>query len=345
MTTPAASFRLGFFTRLVDDVPAPEIYARALETFGLAEELGYEVGWVAQHHAHQEGGLPSPLVLLAAVAARNARIRLATGIITLPLEQPIRVAEDAAVLDAISGGRVELGFGSGSAPVAFTIFGKQHEKRHELYERGFEAIENALAGKPLVPDGPALFPPAPGLADRIWEATFRPEGGVRAGEHGHGLLLSRTQPRPPGNPYMPLPEIQTPIVDAYYASFRARSLFSAPRISLSRSVYVAPARAEALADAENGLRRHAKAIGRREGLSTEMTNEELLKRGDIHLGTPEEVAASLRRDPLLARATDLMIQVHPVDPSHEKTLRSLRLFATEVAPALGWRPSHQGGSA
>ena len=340
MTTPAAPFRLGFFTRLVDDVPAPEVYARALETFALAEELGYEVGWVAQHHAHQEGGLPSPLVLLAAVAARTERIRLATGIITLPLEQPIRVAEDAAVLDALSGGRVELGFGSGSAPVAFTIFGKEHEKRHELYEQGFEALENALAGNPLVPDGPALFPPAPGLVDRIWEATFRPEGGVRAGENGHGLLLSRTQPRPPGNPYMPLHEIQSPIVDAYYASFRSAT--TTPRISLSRSVYVAPTRAEALVDAENGLRRHAKAIGRREGLSTEMTNEELLKRGDIHIGTPEEVAASLSRDPLLARATDLMIQVHPVDPSHEKPLRSLKLFATEVAPALGWQ---QGGSA
>src|SRR5688572_4463765 len=108
MTQPPTPFRLGFFTRLVDDVPAAEVYARALETFETAEELGYEVGWVAQHHAHQEGGLPSPLVFLAAAAARTERIRLATGIITLPLEQPIRVAEDAAVLDEISGGRVEL---------------------------------------------------------------------------------------------------------------------------------------------------------------------------------------------------------------------------------------------
>lgn len=324
--------RLGFFTRLVDEADPPEIYRRALETFDLAEELGYEVGWVAQHHAHQEGGMPSPLLFLAAVAARTRRIRLATGIITLPLEQPLRVAEDAAVLDAISGRRVELGFGSGSAPVAFTVLGKDHANRHALYEEGFAALEQALSGEPLIPDGPALFPPAPGLKERIWEATFRPEGGARAGKHGHGLLISRTQPRPPGNPYMPLSEIQTPIVGAYHAACRETG--TTPRISLSRSVYVAPTRAEALTDAENGLRRHARAVGRREGLSTDMTNEELLKRGDIHIGTPAEVAASLRGDPLMACATDLMIQVHPVDPSHENTLRSLRLFMKEVAPAL-----------
>src|SRR5436305_13851961 len=101
MTAPSTNtIRLGFFTRLVDEVSGPEKYARALETFRLAEQLGFEVGWVAQHHAHQEGGLPSPLVLLAAAAASTQRIRLATGIITPPLEQPLRLADDPAVHDA-----------------------------------------------------------------------------------------------------------------------------------------------------------------------------------------------------------------------------------------------------
>ena len=118
--------RLGLFTRLLADTPAAlpaQVYRNATEQFVEAERLGFDVGWVAQHHFDaEEGGLPSPLVFLAGVAAHTARIRLATGIITAALEDPVRVAEDAAVLDAVSGGRVELGLGSGGSTDAFTAF-------------------------------------------------------------------------------------------------------------------------------------------------------------------------------------------------------------------------------
>ena len=60
-----------------------------------------------------------------------------------------------------------------------------------------------------------------------------------------------------------------------------------------------------------------------------------------HIGSPDDMIASLRADALLPRATDLILQVHPVDPPHDKTLRSLELIATEVAPALGWRPAKE----
>lgn len=109
-----APLRLGVFSRLVDQVEPAEIYARGLSLFQTAEELGFDVGWVAQHHAHKEGGLPSPLVFLSAAAARTSRLRLATGIITLPLEHPLRLAEDAAVLDVLAGGDSS----SASGPVA-----------------------------------------------------------------------------------------------------------------------------------------------------------------------------------------------------------------------------------
>src|SRR5260221_142259 len=116
-TDERSPFRLGVFTRLVDQVDPAEVYGRGLSLFTTAEELGFDVGWVAQHHAHREGGLPAPLVFLAFAAARTTRLKLATGIITLPLEHPMRLAEDAAVLDVLSNGRLELGFGTGGNEV------------------------------------------------------------------------------------------------------------------------------------------------------------------------------------------------------------------------------------
>src|SRR4051812_20255025 len=116
--------RLGFFTRLLDDASPGERYRLAAEQIVHAEANGFDSAWVAQHHfSRDEGGLPAPFVFLSYVAALTSRIRLGTGIVTLPLEQPIRAAEDAAVLHLLSGGRLELGVGSGGTPSSFTAFG------------------------------------------------------------------------------------------------------------------------------------------------------------------------------------------------------------------------------
>jgi putative FMN-dependent luciferase-like monooxygenase len=337
-------FRLGVFTRLVDRVDPAEIYARGLSLFTTAEELGFDVGWVAQHHAHKEGGLPAPLVFLAYAAARTTRLTLATGIITLPLEHPMRLAEDAAVLDALSAGRLELGFGTGGNDVVFALFDRQLDNRQADYEHGFTIVRDALSGKPLLPDGPALWPPATRLSSTIWEAAMSVPAAIRTGEHATRLLLARTavRPTPPDaggvSARQPLGEAQTPLVEAYLAHYASTD--ATPRIGLSRSIYVAETRAEALADAEPGMRRFAQVAANRPGFSSQLTLEELLAVADVHIGTPDDVIASLRADPLLSLATDLILQVHPMDPSHEQTLRSLRLIATEVAPALGWRPAH-----
>ncbi|VTN08786.1 Alkanal monooxygenase alpha chain [Raoultella terrigena] len=112
--------RLGFFTRLLDDAAPKERYRLATEQIRHAERLGFDSAWIAQHHFHEhEGGLPSPLVFLAHAAAHTERIRLGTAIITLPMEDPLRVAEDAAVLDLLADGRLEVGFGSGGTPTSF----------------------------------------------------------------------------------------------------------------------------------------------------------------------------------------------------------------------------------
>ncbi len=336
----AVPFRLGFFTRLVDDVAPAQVYARALDLFETAEALGFDTGWVAQHHAHKEGGLPSPLVFLSMAAARTKQLKLATGIITLPLENPVRLAEDAAVLDILSEGRLELGFGTGGNEVVFSIFDHNLENRHADYDRAFTAVRAALLGQALTPGGPVLFPPAEErLASTIWEAAMSVESAIRAGEHGSGLLLARTALRPTpagsGVPRLSLGEAQLPIVEAYFKNWTC--VGTAPRIGLSRSLYVAPTRAEALSDAAEGMQRYAQLLSRRGGFTPGLSIEEMLARSDVHIGAPEDVIASLQADPLLADATDLILQVHPIDPSPEKTLRSLELIATEVAPALGWR--------
>lgn len=329
-------FRLGVFTRLVDRVAPSEIYARGLNLIEHAEQLGFDTAWIAQHHAHFEGGLPSPLVFLAAAAQRTRRITLATGIITLPLEQPLRLAEDAAVLDVLSGGRFELGFGSGANEVVFSILGQRFAERQENYDRAYAEVTRALAGEPLMPDGPTLFPTAPRLLSTMWEAAMSIGSSVRAGEHGTRLLLARTNARTPETEGMHLGEVQRAYVDAYLSHYRGSE--EPPRIGLSRSAYVAPTRAEAFADAEIGMRRHAEVLAKRTGQRLDLSTEELLRRQDVHIGTPSDVVESLRADPLLQQATDLILQVHPVDPPHEKTLQSFAMIATEVAPALGRHP-------
>jgi putative FMN-dependent luciferase-like monooxygenase len=328
---------LAFFTRLLDAAPAAERYRLAAEQIAHAEQLGFDAAWVAQHHFHEhEGGLPSPFVFLGHLAARTSRIRLGTGIVTLPLELPVRVAEDAIVLDLLSSGRLELGVGNGGNPTAFAGFELDDAHRNDLFVRNLARLRGALAGKPI-PGGDTLYPSQPTLADRIWQATFSASGGARAGLAGDGLMLSRTQPRPPESPHATLAELQDPIIDAYLAALPPGR---APRIVASRSVFVAETRADALRLADLGLRTAVRRFIDRGHRVPGDKLSDLVKAFDVHVGTPQEVIASLRADRTLARVTDLAVQVHSIDPPHPWILRSIELVAREVAPAFGWRPAH-----
>ncbi|MFJ4653124.1 putative FMN-dependent luciferase-like monooxygenase [Nocardia sp. NPDC088792] len=326
--------RLGFFTRLVRtdaSEDAATVYGQALEQIALAERLGYETAWVAQHHLDaQEGGLPSPFVFLAHAAALNSRIRLGTAIVTLALEDPIRVAEDAAVLDVLSGGRLELGFGAGGSKHAFELFGLAGADRQQVYADKLARVTDALAGRPLTGER-ELNPPARQLRNRLWQATFSPGGARRAGLAGDGLLLSKAQPRDPAAPDAPLWEIQQALVDAYLDALPSGV---EPRIGASRGVFVADSHDEAAALAEQGAVRFLELVRRNGGIDTAETVAEVLR--DSVVGTPDEVVEQLSADVALRHSTDFIVQVHPVDPGHEATLRSIELIATKVAPRLGW---------
>jgi putative FMN-dependent luciferase-like monooxygenase len=333
--------RLGFFTRLLDRTNPANRYRLATEQIVLAEACGFDSAWVAQHHFHEdEGGLPAPFVFLSQVAARTSSIRLGTGIVTLPLENPIRVAEDASVLNLISGGRLELGMGSGGTPSAFAAFGLDSAERGTIFERHLAIVRNALAGQPLAGDD-SLYPPAPQLIDRIWQATFSVEGGMRAGKAGDGLMLSRTQPRPKDAPRLSLADLQHPIVDAYLAALPPGR---EPRILGSRTLFVADDRDEALRFADVGLRRIIDPFLAAGFVLPGASLADLIAAFDVHVGTPDDVIASLRADSTLERVTDLVFQVHSVDPPHPYILRSIELTANRVAPALGWEPANAARS-
>jgi putative FMN-dependent luciferase-like monooxygenase len=329
--------RLGYFTRLLDDVPPGERYRNAIAQFVRAEELGYDTVWVAQHHFHaDEGGLPSPFVLLAHAAAQTSRIRLATGIVTLPLEAPLRVAEDAAVLSVLSEGRFELGIGSGGTASSFPPFGHAPEDRPAIYAAHKATLLDALAGEVLTTDGGALYPAAPGLPDTLWEATFSASGARRIGAEGHGLMLSRTQPRREYTGRGSAHD-QIEIVDAYIDALPPGV---DPRVMASRSVLVVDTEVEAQRWRALGIARSRSMLAAQGvGIPDDVDDLELAEYLDLHVGTPEQVLASLRNDPILPRASDIVFQPHPVDPPHEVVLRSLELIAQHIGPELGWAPS------
>jgi alkanesulfonate monooxygenase SsuD/methylene tetrahydromethanopterin reductase-like flavin-dependent oxidoreductase (luciferase family) len=149
-------------------------------------------------------------------------------------------------------------------------------------------------------------------------------------------MLSRTQPRPPETPHATLAELQEPIIDAYLAALPPGR---APRIVASRSVFVAESRADAMRLADIGLRAAVRRFLDRGHRVSGNKLFDLIRAFDVHVGTPQEVIASLRADRTLARVTDLAVQVHSIDPPHPWILRSVELVAQEVAPAFGWRPA------
>ncbi|HLW18600.1 MAG TPA: LLM class flavin-dependent oxidoreductase [Actinomycetota bacterium] len=125
-------FGLGQFTLQIppwDKRTHAELYADTLELAGWAEDAGFDSFWLAEHHAASDGYIPSTLPFLAAVAARTRTIELGTAVLLAPFHDPLRIAEDAAVVDNISNGRLNLGLGLGWAPEEYRMFRAQQKGR------------------------------------------------------------------------------------------------------------------------------------------------------------------------------------------------------------------------
>lgn len=326
-------FRLGFLTHLEGAGDPRRIYQETLELFVAADQLGFDVVWVAQHHFKERSGcLPSPFPFLAVAAERTRRLRLGTSIVILPLEHPLRVAEDAAVMDILSGKRLELGVGSGGDAAEFQAFGVETAQRHTLTTDGLHLLQKALRGEPLGNSGQRLQPPAPTLIDRLWQSALSSRGAEYVAQQGVGLMLSRAA----WGHDEPTDQVQLPVAHAYRACWNGQA--APPRIGLSRGIYPATDRATALTELRTGVMQSAEAMVKQGNLPPGRTLEEYCGRMHIAYGHPEEVTATLASDQVLPYTTDLILQFNPVKPPLAQSIRMLEQIATEIAPALGWQP-------
>src|SRR4051794_40918956 len=115
--------------------PWRDFYPQMLDRIVAAEELGCDAAWFTEHHFFEDGYLTQPLTFAAAVAARTKRMRVGTGIVLGALRRPVQLAEEAVVVDLISGGRVELGIGAGYRIPEYEAFGQDLAKRFMLTDR------------------------------------------------------------------------------------------------------------------------------------------------------------------------------------------------------------------
>lgn len=166
------------------------LQATALEQACVADQLGFTSLWLAEHHFHTLGTVANPAVLLAAMAQRTSRLRLGPAVSVLPLRNPIHVAEDYALVDLVSGGRLNMGVGSGSRPLEFAGFGIDFESRRELFDQNLMALREhwrtARPGehRPSSLHVPSLQSPAP----PIYVSTMHEQGAHAIGLHGDSML-------------------------------------------------------------------------------------------------------------------------------------------------------------
>lgn len=133
--------------------PKSALYEAAMEMAAWADRAGFDFVEVSEHHGSEDGYLPSPVVLAAAFAARTKNIRIRLTMITLPFNHPLRIAEDIAVLDIISNGRIQAGFAGGYVPHEFTMFGVERRQRGRIVEQSVDVIKRAWTGEPFEFEG------------------------------------------------------------------------------------------------------------------------------------------------------------------------------------------------
>jgi alkanesulfonate monooxygenase SsuD/methylene tetrahydromethanopterin reductase-like flavin-dependent oxidoreductase (luciferase family) len=337
-----------------------ELFRRQLEEVELAERIGIDQIWFYEHHLSPTSPVPSPNLIIAAAARTTRRIRFANMVNILPFRHPLIVAEEAAMLDNLTGGRLDMGIGRGLRPPEFAAFGLDQQVSREMFLESFDVIRRVWADENFVHDGKywtvkkdaPLSPPLVQRPHPPFLVSAQSEESLRwAARHD-----------------IPFAQIDATVEQArrdlslYREVQVAHGHAPAPRLYLMREIYVADSDARARAEAQPYLlqywdlwqrytqftrcgsmpdsydfwRRHAPMLHA-------MSFDELVANDMVMVGTAETVANAILR---LAAAVDLMglaiIFKFGAMP-YDMVERSMTAFGAEVMPRVG-RVLGRGGA-
>jgi alkanesulfonate monooxygenase SsuD/methylene tetrahydromethanopterin reductase-like flavin-dependent oxidoreductase (luciferase family) len=283
-------------------LPYERLYAENLDQIALAEQLGYESVWVSEHHVTDDGYLPSVFPMLAAITQRTTTMRIGSAILLGPFQHPIRFAEDVAVLDQLSGGRLEVGLGLGYREREFDLLGVPIAERARRTEELIEVARRVWA------DGTVTPPPHQAPEPPFWIG-------------GSGEPAARRAARLGCN-YMPDAMVPSSVLALY------RSLAPNGRVSINPSVYVGdPADV-----AEHFLYQFNRY--REWGGGEPLASADDLPRDRYLIGSPDEVAAGVQALVDRTGCERLFFWARPPGLGIDLANRSLERFANEVVPLL-----------
>ena len=320
-------------------------YEEMLAQCVLAEELGYDTFFVAEHHFHPYGVFPNPAVALAAAAERTKRIRLGTAVSVLPFRNPLLVAEDYAMLDQLSGGRVVLGVGSGYLAHEFEALRIDPKEKRERFDEALDILRRALAGEAVTVDGrfhrfegvainvPAAQRPTP----PIYVAVLRKEAIYHVGRQGNPVM---------NIPYASVDRFEEiePMVGEYFRG-RAESgrAGDADDLLLAFHAHVAESDAAARRDAAEAFDLYVatRLYAKRQ------VYDDIIESGLALFGSVETVVDKLEKLHRMGLRHVLLLQNFGL-LDHDIVCRSMTRIAREVMPALAARvaadPSPRGAA-
>jgi alkanesulfonate monooxygenase SsuD/methylene tetrahydromethanopterin reductase-like flavin-dependent oxidoreductase (luciferase family) len=318
--------------------PLADYYEDRLKIIEAYDRSGFYAYHLAEHHSTPLGMAPSPNVFLAAIAQRTRRLRFGPLVYALPLHQPLRLIEEICMLDQLSGGRLELGFGRGSVPLEIEFYGIDPAAAQDMYAEGLELIVQGLTKPVLDFHGkffafskvPMQITPLQKPHPPIWYGVHAPDSAERAARRNlHVVSLD-----PPAATRLS--------IERYRATWRPPHTGAAmPKLGLGRFVVVAATDAEALRLARraypvwhDAFTHLFRLYDRPQSHPRPADFDTIIERGQGIAGSPATVRDFFTAQLAETGCNYVVAQLAFGDLSRDECLRSIALFASDVMPAL-----------